>query len=49
MALIGYARASTVGQTLENQIELLHGYGCNKIFKEKQSGAKSNRIALHEH
>ncbi|MFS0671052.1 recombinase family protein [Peribacillus frigoritolerans] len=48
MALIGYARVSTVGQSLENQIELLQGYGCNKIFKEKQSGAKSNRKALHE-
>lgn len=48
MALIGYARVSTVGQSLENQIELLQGYGCNKIFNEKQSGAKSNRKALQE-
>jgi DNA invertase Pin-like site-specific DNA recombinase len=48
MALIGYARVSTVGQSLENQIELLKEYGCIKIFKEKQSGAKLNRKALHE-
>lgn len=48
MALIGYARVSTVGQSLENQIELLKEYGCIKIFEEKQSGAKSNRKALRE-
>lgn len=48
MTLIGYARVSTVGQSLEIQIELLKEYGCNKIFEEKQSGAKSNRKALHD-
>ncbi|WP_226582589.1 recombinase family protein [Halobacillus litoralis] len=48
MALIGYARVSTVGQSLETQIELLKEYGCTKVFEEKVSGAKGNRKALHE-
>ncbi|WP_282155903.1 recombinase family protein [Cytobacillus gottheilii] len=48
MALIGYARVSTVGQSLETQIELLNEYGCTRVFKEKVSGAKGNRKALHE-
>lgn len=38
---------STVGQILENQIESLQGNGCNKVLKEKQSEAKSNRTALY--
>ncbi|MGG1571582.1 recombinase family protein [Fictibacillus sp. NRS-1165] len=47
--LIGYARVSTVGQTLESQIEQLEKYGCGKIFKEKMSGAKSkNRPELNQ-
>lgn len=48
MALVGYARVSTIGQSLENQIEQLKKHGCKKIFEEKQSGAKSDRKALHD-
>jgi len=48
MALIGYARVSTVGQSLENQTDLLTEYGCTRIFQEKQSGSKSNREALQQ-
>jgi len=43
--IVGYARVSTVGQNLYVQIEQLESY-CEKIFKEKISGAKSERPEL---
>lgn len=46
MALVGYARVSTKGQDLTNQTEHLEKYGCEKIFMEKESGAKSDRQEL---
>ena len=49
MAKIGYARVSSTGQNLERQEELLKNAGVDKIFKEKQSGAKiENRPRLME-
>ncbi|WP_396954552.1 recombinase family protein [Neobacillus sp.] len=44
--LIGYARVSSLGQDLELQVEKLKEYGCEKIYKEKESGAKSDRKEL---
>ena len=38
MPLVGYARVSSVGQSLDVQIEQLRAAGCEKIFAEKQSG-----------
>ena len=35
---VGYARVSTLGQSLDIQIELLKNMGCEKIFMEKKSG-----------
>ena len=47
MTVYGYARVSTIGQTLAAQEATLHEAGAAKIFKEKISGAASNRAQLH--
>jgi DNA invertase Pin-like site-specific DNA recombinase len=44
MANIGYARVSSVGQTLDVQLSKLQH--CDKIFQEKRSGASSTRPRL---
>lgn len=46
MKKIAYARVSTSGQTLDAQIEQLASEGCNQIFRETISGAKSDRPEL---
>ncbi|MBE0470387.1 MAG: recombinase family protein [Methyloprofundus sp.] len=47
MAIVGYARVSSVGQKLDVQLEKLKTYGCEKIFEEKVSGTTANRVQLH--
>ncbi len=46
MALIGYARVSSVGQSLDIQIEKLEAAGAERIFQEKRSGVDSERPQL---
>jgi hypothetical protein len=43
---LGYARVSTYGQTLDTQLKQLRSSGCRKIFREKVTGAHSDRRQL---
>ena len=46
MALIGYARVSTLEQTLDPQLRELRAAGCAIIHEEQASGADRTRPAL---
>jgi DNA invertase Pin-like site-specific DNA recombinase len=46
MTILGYARVSTDGQTLDAQIDTLKAAGAEKVYSEKVSGAKTDRAAL---
>jgi len=44
LALIGYARVSSVGQSLDVQLDKLKH--CDKVFQEKKSGTSDKRPKL---
>jgi DNA invertase Pin-like site-specific DNA recombinase len=42
----GYARVSTDGQSVDEQVRQLTRAGCKKVFREVASGAKTDRAQL---
>ena len=46
MAVFGYARVCTDGQSLASQDAQLRAAGCAKVYAEKVSGAKTDRAEL---
>lgn len=49
MAIVGYCRVSSAGQSLDVQIDQLEGVPCDRIFAEKKSGTTTEgRAAFQE-
>ncbi len=46
MAHVGYARVSTLDQNPALQQDALASAGCAKVFEDRASGAKSDRVGL---
>ena len=48
MALVGYARVSTLDQDPALQLDALAAAGCTKVFEERASGAHADRPGLRQ-
>ena len=46
--VIGYARVSTLEQTLALQQDALTQAGCERIFTDTASGSQSDRLGVEE-
>jgi DNA invertase Pin-like site-specific DNA recombinase len=46
MTIYGYARVSTGGQDLASQLDALKNAGAGKVWREKVSGAETDRVEL---
>lgn len=40
--IVGYARVSSTGQSLDVQLDKLRAYGCQRIYAEKRSGKQAD-------
>jgi DNA invertase Pin-like site-specific DNA recombinase len=48
MIVYGYARCSTLEQSLDGQVASLRAAGAEKVFAEKVSGARTDRAAVQK-
>jgi len=48
MVNVGYARVSTIGQSLDVQRSKLNAFGCDEIFEDKHTGTTADRPKLKQ-